>query len=176
MKRILSDYYKHYLNVIISNILLLVLITIMYIFNDFSFENTWDKVIIAIYAVAFALGLWSLIDNFITTPFRLKKQLDVMTERERSDILSQYPDAKCADGHRYMDKHFLFFSVHRIYVLRYSDIIEAELTQSRITLTVDGHKKPINMPFPAYGTNAVALAFLRSKNPDFKIIRKEASE
>lgn len=175
MKRILSDYYKHYLNVIISNILLLVFITIMYVLNDFSLENTWDKVIIVIYAIAFALGMWALIDSFITTPFRLKKQLAIMTENERNDILAQYPDAKCADGHRYMDKHFVFFSAHRIYLLRYADIKATELARTRLTLTVNGHKKPIHMPFPEYGTNAVALAFLRSKNPDLKIIRKEAS-
>lgn len=176
MKRILSDYYKHYLNVIISNILLLVFISIMYIFNDFSFENTWDKVIIVIYAVAFALGLWSLIDNFIATPFRLKKQLSEISENERNDILTQYPDAKCADKHRYLEKHFVFYYAHRIYLLRYADIKAAELTHSHLMLTADGYKKTIHMPFPQYGTGAVALAFLRSKNPDFKIIRKEASE
>ncbi|MBQ8195869.1 MAG: hypothetical protein IJZ47_10955 [Oscillospiraceae bacterium] len=179
MKKILSDYYKHYLSAILSNILLLIFIPILFAFNNFSSESMWDIIIIAIYCIAFALGLWSLFDNFIMTPFRLKKKLSEMSESERSNMLAEYPEAKFVNKHRYMNEHFIFFYTHRIYLLRYADIKTAELAQNCLMLTVDGHKKPLRMPFPQYGTNAVALAFLRSKNPEIKIIgnadRKETS-
>lgn len=175
MKRILSDYYKHYRNVMISNICLIVLIPLMYLFTDFSWENVWDMVILSLYILALALGIWSLVEYVITVPLKLKKQLAEMPEKESAKVLSQYPDAKLVDKHHYMEKHFVFFFANRIYLLRYSDIQAAELKRSGLKLTVNGYKKPITMPFPEYGTDAVALAYLRNKNPDIKIIRKETT-
>lgn len=173
MKQILSDYYKHYSGMIISNCCLAVLVPVMCIFNGFSWETTSDKIILSLYILAEALALWSLLDGFFGVPRRLKIQLAGMPEEERSEILTQYPKAKLVNKHRYMENHFVFYFADKIYLLRYSDVKTAQLKSPWLKLTVAGYKKQITMPFSDYGTNAVALAFLREKNHDITIISSE---
>ncbi len=173
MKQILSDYYKHYSGIIISNCCLAVLIPVMCFFNGFSWAATSEKIILSLYILAEALALWSLFERFFMVPRRLKKQLAAMPEEEHTEILAQYPKAKLVNKHRYMEKHFVFYFADKIYLLRYSDIKAAQLKSPWLKLTVSGYKRPITMPFSDYGTNAVALAFLHEKNHDITIISPE---
>lgn len=173
MKQILSDYRRHYLSMIVSNVCLVVFVPIICILNGISWETTSDKILLSLYILAEALGLWSLAERFFGVPQRLKKQLAAMPEAECAEILAQYPKAKLVDKHRYMENRFIFYFADKIYLLRYADIQAAQLKDAWLKLTVTGYTKPLTMPFTDYGTNAVALAFLRGKNPDIKIISPE---
>lgn len=173
MKRILSDYYKHYCSMIISNCCLVIFVPLFFIFMGYSLNSASGVIITLLYALAEALGLWSLADKFIAVPLALKKQLAEMPAEESAEIISEYPDAKIVDKHRYMNEHFVFFFADKIYLLRYSDIRSASLVDFKLKLTINGYKKAVTMPFKDYGTNAAALAFLRSKNPRITIMSPE---
>ena len=173
MKRIIHDYWKQRRGMIISSIGLAVLLPvhcIVNIINTDKSDSLLGKLLIILAIFAEIMALRTIADLFVFTPHKLKKQMSEMQETERNEISAEYPNAKIADGHRYMEKHFIFCCVEKLYLLRYSDIQAIEKYGARLKLTINGYKKPITMPFTEYGTNAVAVAFLRGKNPDIKII------
>lgn len=161
---------------IISSIGLSVLLPthcVVNIINADRLDSALGKLLIVLAIFAEVMVLLTIADLFFFTPHKLKKQLNEMQEEERNGIIEEYPNAKIADGHRYMENHFVFCCVEKLYLLRYSDVQAIEKYGARLKLTVNGYKKPITMPFAEYGTNAVAAAFLRGKNPDIKIISPE---
>lgn len=158
---------------IISNCCLVVFIPLFFVFMDYSLDSVSGIIIILLYVIAEILGLWSLALRFIAVPYTLKKQLAEMPTAESAKVISQYPDAKIVDKHHYMNEHFVFFFADRIFLLRYSDIRSAQLEDFKLKLIINGYKKTVTMPFKDYGTNAAALAFLRSKNQKITIMSPE---
>ena len=176
MKRIIRDYWKQQRGMIISSIGLAVLLPahcVVNVINTDRLDTALGKILVILAIFAETMALLTIADLFVFTPHKLKKQFNEMQEEERNSIISEYPDAKIADGHRYMENHFVFCCVEKLYLLRYSDVQAIEKNGVRLKLTVNGYKKPLKMPFADYGTNAVAAAFLRGKNPDIKIISPE---
>ncbi|MGN0686548.1 MAG: hypothetical protein ACI4KA_00410 [Oscillospiraceae bacterium] len=179
MKQILSDHRRQCRGMIVSSVGLAVLLPthcVLNIINAGRWDSALGRLLVILAVFAEIMVLLTIADIFVFTPRKLKKHLNEMREEERNEILAEYPNAKCVDGHRYMENHFVFYSVEKLYLLRYSDVLAIEKYGARLRLTVNGYKKPITMPFTDYGTNAVALAFLRGKNPGIKIISPERTE
>lgn len=179
MERIIRDYWKQCRGMIVSSIGLAVLLPthcVINIINADRLDSVLGKLLVILAIFAEIMALLTIADLFVFTPHKLKKQLKEMQEKERNAIIADYPNAKIVDGHRYMGKHFVFCHVEKLYLLRYSDVQAIEKYGARLKLTVNGYQKPITMPFAGYGTNAVAAAFLRGKNPDIKIISPERTK
>ena len=176
MKLIIRDYIKHNRGRLISGIGLAVCVPAICVLYGIQWSSTSGKLLLCAAALAEISAVLAVMRILLMTPLRLKRQLGAMPEEERSRIIGGYPDAKVADCHHYLEAHFIFYNAEKLNLLRYADVQAAEKRGAGLALTVDGYKKPLVMPFADYGANAVAAAFLRSKNPDIKITTPERTE
>ena len=169
MKQVISDFYKHHIRQLIGYGAVTVFAVIgLWLSGMFTDEKLWWAGIgVAVFLVA--MTLWFAAEVFFVTPVRFKKQLAAMPERELNRLLKEYPAAKLVDSHRYMESFLLFYSYRKLYVMRYTDITKIEGGSKHLFLTVKGYGKAVILPFDSTGQNAVAMVYLRDKNPKIKV-------
>ena len=170
MKRILYDYMRMHLQQLIGYVIVTAAVIAGLIFSGmYHPEKMWWAAIVVTVFIA-AVTLWTVLDVLVISPMRFRKEVNGLPEKERDQLLTEYPKAKCDNGHRYMNSYLLFYRNHRIYAVRYSDITEIEGGTKNLFLTVNGYSKTLVLPFDLAGPNAVALAFLCNKNPEIKLL------
>ncbi len=171
MSTILKDFWKKKLNFTVCTIIQILLFPALIFLN---IEDMYGKPVGMILIVLLAgmefFGIWSLAEQFIITPLRLKKQFNSLPESEISDIISQYPAAKRVGNHVYLENWMVIHQGERLFVVAYSDIISVRKRLSALKITAKVRKKPILMGFPEDGANAVTAAYIKNKNPEVKIL------
>ncbi len=169
MKRIISDFTKHHLQQMISFVAVTGFTVAAFIFTGmFQSEKMWWQAAV-VSAFLGGLTLWLYIRVLILAPIRFKKQFSA-TGNDAETLTQEYPYAKVDCCHRYMDSFVVFYRNQMIYAVRYSDITEIDGGVKHLFLTINGYKKTVIMPFDFAGPNAVAMAYIKSKNPDVKIL------
>lgn len=112
---------------------------------------------------------------YYIAPLKYMEQVHTLPVEEKEKLLQDYPNAKKMWLHRYLEDQMIFFTKTRIFVVRYKDIKGVEAKKRDLLLHIKERKEPLLLPCPSKSVAPVVFAFLRSKNPDIKIIRKETS-
>ncbi len=171
MSPILKDFWKKTLNITVCTIIQILLLPMLIFLNidDMHGKSVGMILIVSLVLVEF-WGIWSLAERFIVTPLKLKKKLNSLPESEKSDILSQYPNAKRVGYHVFLKKWLIIHQGERLFIVAYSDIISIRKRSTALKITTEECKKPILMGFPENGANAVTAAYIKNKNPEVKLL------
>ena len=129
-------------------------------------KTQWQAIAVTVFMVAITLYLY--ISVLFIAPARFKKEFAKMSDSEK--LAKEYHTAKTDCGHRYTKSFLLFYRKRRIYAVKYTDITEIEGGVKNLFLKIKGYDKTIVMPFDYAGPNAVAMAYIKNKNPKVKII------
>lgn len=120
-----------------------------------------------------------VISVYIIAPLKYMKQVQAFPEEQQEKLTKEYPNAKKVGQHRYLSELMIFFTQLRIFVVRYEDITGVSSKKRDLLLHIKDREAPLLLPCHANGVSPVVFAYLRSKNPEIKIIgsadRKEIS-
>lgn len=126
-----------------------------------------------------ALLIVRVIGIYHTAPNKYAEQVSAFPEDVQDELLREYPTAKIVGTQHYMSRAMVFFRGRTLYALQYKDITGAASKGRDLLLYRSGSEEPLMIPCPARGMAAIVYAYLRSKNPDIKIIgsadRKETT-
>jgi predicted Ser/Thr protein kinase len=107
------------------------------------------------------------------------EQVADFPEEVQDELLREYSSAKKVGTQRYMSRVMIFFRGRNIYAVQYKDITGAAPKGRDLLMYLKDSEEPLRIPCPAHGMAGIVYAFLRSKNPDIKIIgsadRKETT-
>ncbi len=171
MKAIFRDFHKRNRGNIISTIAEVVLFPILIILNiDMWQEGFWGKFFIIALSAMVIIQIYMLIVCFVIMPRIMTKQVNAMTESERTAIFTQYPTAKDIDGHKLAEDIFVCFNTYMMIIASYNEVLAVEKYGKKLKLTIKDRQKPITVPFSQYGLNGVVAAYIKSKNPEVKFI------
>lgn len=168
MKRIISDFRKHHLRQLLGYVSVTgfsaaaLAITGMYQ-NE---KTQWQAIAVTAFLVGVTLLLY--INVLFIAPARFRKQFSEMSDGEK--LAKEYHSAKTDCGHRYTKNYLVFYRKFSIYAVKYTDILGIEGGTKNLFLEINGYNKTIVMPFDYAGPNAVAMAYIKNKNPKVKII------
>ncbi len=168
MKRILSDFYRSQISVIIRYTVIVVLCIGAFIFTGI-YVN--EKTKIAGIIITIFLGtvyLISLGEIFIAAPIRLKNKLESFSEKERADILDEYEKAKKVGNRFFMKEYFLFYSYRRIELVSYSEIKKLRIKNYDMFITLENGKTVITQ-FEPKEEPAMIMAYLCGQNPKITV-------
>ncbi len=170
MKQILSDFHRLHVPPVIGYILVdIFTVSGMALAGLYSNEKMWWQALLVTAFLCMVTVIY-VVDVLIIAPQRFKKYISQMAQKDVKKLYSQYAAAKFDNGHRYMKQFLLFYYRRRIYVVKYSDITEIEGGTRNLFITANGYKKPLVLAFDSAGPNAVAMAFIRNKNPDVRVV------
>lgn len=126
-----------------------------------------------------ALLIILLISVLRTAPMKYAEQVSTFPEEVQDELLREYSSAKKVGTQRYMSRVMVFFRGRNIYAVQYKDITGAAPKGRDLLMYLNDSEEPLRIPCPAHGMAGIVYAFLRSKNPDIKIIgsadRKETT-
>ncbi len=173
-KAVIGDFFRRQLITTIGYTLTTAALIAAFLFSGLMEHESlrWTGLIVLLLAV---LLIARAISVYIMAPPKYAEQVQTLSDEEQEKLLSEYPSAKKVGQHRYMDKLMVFFTRTRIFVVRYEDITGVEAGKRDLLLNIKDRETPLHLPCPSRNVGPVVFAFLRSKNPDIKIIRKETS-
>lgn len=120
-----------------------------------------------------------VISVYALAPAKYMEQVQTLPEEQQEKLLSEYSSAKKVGQHRYLSELLIFFTQTSIFVVRYGDITGVSSKKRDLLLHIKDRETSLLLPCPANGVSPVVFAYLRSKNPEIKIIgnadRKETS-
>lgn len=120
-----------------------------------------------------------IISVYHTAPLKYKEQVSAFPEDIQDELLREYPEAKKVGHQHYMSHVMIFCCGRRIYAVQYKDIAGTAPKGRDLLMYMKDREEPLRIPCPASGMSGIVYAFLRSKNPDIKIIgsadRKETT-
>lgn len=137
----------------------------------------WASLAVVVFMTALLIIL--LISVLRTAPMKYAEQVADFPEDVQDELLLEYSSAKKVGTQRYMSRVMVFFRVRNIYAVQYKDITRAAPKNRDLLLYLKDSEVPLRVPCPANNMSAIVFAYLRSKNPDIKIIgnadRKETT-
>ena len=137
----------------------------------------WASLAVVVFMTALLIIL--LISVLRNAPMKYAEQVADFPEDVQDELLLEYSSAKKVGTQRYMSRVMVFFRVRNIYAVQYKDITGAAPKNRDLLLYLKDSEEPLRIPCPANNMSAIVFAYLRSKNPDIKIIgsadRKETT-
>ncbi|MDE7229736.1 MAG: hypothetical protein K2N56_04580 [Oscillospiraceae bacterium] len=127
----------------------------------------WGLLIIAVWILG--LAVMATLDVAVFSKRKLEASLFSMSEEERAALFEQYEKAHSFGGKKFLDEYLIFFLETKIFFLKYTDILSAELKGYKLLLDI-GEKRPVKMPFDAEENPALLVAAMRSRNPKISVI------
>lgn len=176
---VLKDFYKSQLPSILGHT-----VTVMAVVAAVLMLRSMDNKLffwLAVGVLAFMLVLliMRVIGTCYTAPLKYKEQVGAFSEGVQSELLHEYPNSKRVGTQRYMSSVMVFFCGRSIYVVQYKDITGAQPKGRDLLMYLKDSEEPLRIPCPAHGMSGIVYAFLRSKNPEIKIVgnadRKETT-
>ncbi len=168
MKRVITDFYRSQVWLIIRYSVIVFICIGAFIFTDI-YENEKTKTAgIAVTVFLGAVYLISVGEIFITAPMRLKKRLGELSEKEREAFPEEYEKAKRVGKRYFMEESFLFYSYRRIELLKYSEIRSLRLKNYNLFITPENGQKVI-MQFEPKEEPALIMAYLCGKNSKIRV-------
>lgn len=113
-----------------------------------------------------------VISVYVIAPTKYMEQIQSLPQEQQKKLPREYPFAKKVGQHRYLGELLIFFTQTRIFVVRYEDITGVSSKKHDLLVRIKGREAPLLLPCHANGVSPVVYAYLRSKNPDIKIIGK----
>ncbi len=164
---IIKDYWKANFRSSICLIIQAALFPIL-IVRNINTESTSGRVWIILACLFEVVAVWLLINLFIIQPIKFKATLKSLPDCEK--IIGEYPTSKRVESHVFLEDYMIILYKDRPHLLKYTDITALEKQKTRLKLTIKDYKKRIVMPFSEYGVNAITAAYIKSKNPEVKLI------
>lgn len=162
MKKLAGEFYRAHFSIPLRFFIVTAICAAVMLFMGTYSNKTIRIPAIIVSAFLVLIFLWSLFDVF-TAPLRFKKRLGALSEDERLEITNGLETAKKLGKRWFLEKHLLYFAKRRIEVVRYDEILSADLKRNELFLKLaDGREAPF--PFEADENPAVLVAVLRSKN------------
>lgn len=115
------------------------------------------------------ISLFATLNSLLFAEFRFKKRMSALSEKERSDIANQYDNAVNFGYRWFPEEYLLYFTNTNIVLLKYSEILSAELKRSKLLLRLS-NGKTAKMDLSPNDNPAVLVAAMRSKNPQISVI------
>ncbi|MBE6901155.1 MAG: hypothetical protein E7478_01640 [Ruminococcaceae bacterium] len=168
MKRIISDFKKYHLRQLLSYVFVTAFSAAALALTGL-YQNEkmrWQAIAITAFLIGITLLLY--INVLFIAPARFKKEFAAMNDNEK--LAKEYQSSKTDCGHHYTKNYLVFYRKLRIYAVKYTDILGIEGGTKNLFFEINGYTKTIVMPFDYAGPNAVAMAYIKNKNPKVKII------
>ncbi len=115
------------------------------------------------------ISLYATLNSLIFAERRFKKRMFALPEKECSDIANQYESAVNFGYRWFLEEYLLYFTNTRIVLIKYSEILSAELKRNKLILQLSSGK-PAKIDLTPNDNPAVFLAAMRSKNPQISVI------
>ncbi len=137
----------------------------------------WISIAVLVFMIALLIIL--LVSVMRIAPMKYKEQVSAFPEDVQDELLREYATAKKVGTQRYMSRAMVFFRGRNIYAVQYTDITGAAPKGRDLLMYMKNSEEPLRIPCPAHGMAGIVYAFLRSNNPNIKIIgnadRKETT-
>lgn len=115
------------------------------------------------------ISLYATLNALVFAERRFKKRMSALPEKERSDIVNQFENAVNFGYRWFLEEYLLYFTNTRIVLIKYSEILSAELKRNKLILQLSSGK-PAKIDLSPDENPAVLVAAMRSKNPDISVI------
>lgn len=162
MKKLAGEFYRAHFSIPLRFLIVTAICAAVMFFTGTYSKTTVRIPAFIVSAFLALLTLWALFD-VLTAPLRFKKRLGALPEDERREITSGLETAKRLGDRWFSEKHLLYFAKRRIEVVRYDEILSADLKGNNLFLKLTDDKE-LPFPFKASENPAVLVAVLRSKN------------
>ena len=174
-RAVIKDFFRQQLIATIGYTMTTAALTAAYLYSGAAEHELlrWAGIAVVLLIV---ILLARVISVYAIAPTRYMEQVQALPEEQQEKLLKEYHGAKKVGQHRYLSELLIFFTQTRIFAVRYEDITGAEAKKRDLLLHIKEREAPLLLPCHANGVSPVVFAYLRSKNPDIKIIRKETTE
>ncbi len=174
-RAVAADLLKQQLPATFGHILVTAAVIAAFLTSGIAEHKTLRWVGLAAVILMTALLIARIVVVYYSAPLKYMRQVQALSEKQQEKLLNEYPNAKKMAQHRYMDELMIFFTRTKIFVVRYEDITGIQAKKRDLLLHLKDKEEPLLLPCPSRNVSPVVFAYLRSKNPDIKIIRKETS-
>ncbi len=176
---VLKDFYRSQLPSVLGH-LITVVAAVAAVLMLYPMENKlFFWLALGVTAFMLVLLIMRAVGIYHTAPSKYREQVSAFPEDVQDELLREYPSAKIVGTQRYMSRVMIFFRNREIFAVQYNDIAGAAPKNRDLLLYVKDSEEPLRVPCPANNMSAIVFAYLRSKNPDIKIIgsadRKETT-
>lgn len=176
---VLKDFYRSQLPSVLGH-LITVVAAVAAVLMLYPMENKlFFWLALGVTAFMLVLLIMRAVGIYHTAPSKYREQVADFPEDVQDELLLEYSSAKKVGTQRYMSHVMVFFRVRNIYAVQYKDITGAAPKNRDLLLYLKDSEVPLRVPCPANNMSAIVFAYLRSKNPDIKIIgsadRKETT-
>lgn len=170
MRQIIKDFYKAHISLLIRySVIVAICITAFFMTGVFVRDNTRVPGII-ISAFLGACLIWAAADIFIIAPKNFGKRLRELPEGSAAEVVDNYPRAYRIGVHKfYRDNWIIFYSYRRIKLMRYDEILSADLRRNGIFLKLRDGKETIIALQPGE-SGEMLMAGIKGRNENIKIM------
>lgn len=169
MEHIIKDFYKAHISLLIRyTVIVAVCLLAFFMTGVFARDNTRIPGII-IAAFLGACLIWAAVDIFLIAPEKFRKRLGELPEGGAEEIISGYPTALGIGVHKlYRENWIIFYSYRRIKLMRYDEILSADLGRSGILLKLRGGAETL-IALRSGESGEILLAAIKGRNGDIGI-------
>lgn len=162
MKKLAGEFYRAHFSIPLRFLIVTAICAAVLFFTGTYANDRLRIPAIIVSAFLALLTLWALFD-VLTAPLRFKKRLGALPEGERREITNGLETAKRLGDRRFLEKHLLYFAKRRIEVVRYDEILSADMKKNELFLKLADDKE-VPFPYKASENPAMLVAVLRSRN------------
>lgn len=176
---VLKDFFKCQLPSTLGHIIIVTAVVAAVLMLHSMENKLFFWLALGVLAFMMVLLIIRIISVYYTAPLKYKEQVQAFPTEIQEELLREYSNAKKVGPQRYMSSVMIFYCSRRIFAVQYKDITGAAPKGRDLLLYMNGSEESLRVPCPANGMAAIVYAYLRSKNPDIKIIgnadRKETT-